>query len=611
MNTKRTIRVALAALASAGLVAGFITPAQAARSTVVVHATNPLSGFNSSVTGKSLVTNSDVGYLTGFGFNYYDNNKVLVKNTVFGNYKVVKSSSTDFRVQYTVNPGRVWSDGTPINAVDLLLSHVIRSNKYAIAAGLGDPKSASGTAFKTSAYSGVYDTWVVGDPELSADKMSLTIRYKGKLADWDVYGPGPSPVHTLILLSEGKKALGTVAENEAARKRFLDAYEDKNTTVLKAIAKVWSEDYNITSVDASTSPLLFVGNGGFTVKSAVTNQSVTLVENPRYNSGPKMSGSIDTIVFKFLSDGNPAIQALSNGELDLYSGQPTADSVAALKKISSVNVVGGKGATYEHWDLRLSAFPGEPEYNGIFAAKYGQRSLDLRRAFLLGLPRQEIVEKLIKPFNSDLPVLRSWTVMPGEDIYEQVIRSNGSQFFEGTQDQLNKRAIALVKKYYPDALKNPVKVNVIVPGNNPRRADEFALAKANLRKVGFDLVGDVRADWGSNLMKSQYDASFFGWSASSVVQPRLTTIFKSTGTQNYMGWNFPQVDKIYDALSSPLSRTVVAQRYISAERVFFENATTLPVFQFPTVTAVNKDLKGIKPAPPNPNLVWNYWEWSY
>jgi len=130
MNTKRTIRVALAALASAGLVAGFITPAQAARSTVVVHATNPLSGFNSSVTGKSLVTNSDVGYLTGFGFNYYDNNKVLVKNTVFGNYKVVKSSSTDFRVQYTVNPGRVWSDGTPINAVDLLLSHVIRSNKF-------------------------------------------------------------------------------------------------------------------------------------------------------------------------------------------------------------------------------------------------------------------------------------------------------------------------------------------------------------------------------------------------------------------------------------------------------------------------------------------------
>jgi len=607
----RTARIAVAALAAAGLVAGVVSPAQAARSTVVVHATNPLTGFNSSVTGKSLVTNSDVGYLSGMGFNYYDNNKVLIKNTVFGDYKIVKSSATDFRVQYTVNPGRVWSDGTPITAVDLLLSHVIRSNKYAIAAGLGDPKGAAGTAFKTSAYSGVYDTWVVGDPVLSADKMSLTVRYKGKLADWDVYGPGVSPVHTLILLSEGEKALGTVAQNEAARNRFLKAFDDKDTTVLKAIAKVWSESYNITEVTASTNPLLFVGNGGFTVKSAVTNASVTLVANPKYNSGPKMSGSIDTIVFKFVSDGNPAIQALSNGELDIYNGQPTSDAVAALKKIPSVNIVSGKLATYEHWDLRMKAFPGEAEYNGIFAAKYGQRSLDLRRAFLLGVPRQEIVEKLIAPFNPDLPVLRSWTVMPGEDVYDQVIRSNGSQYYEGTQDQLNKRAIALVKKYYPDAIKNPIKINVIVPGNNPRRADEFALAKANLRKIGFDLVGDVRADWGSQLTNSKYDASFFGWSAGSVIQPRLTSIFKSTGTQNYSGWIFPAVDKIYDDLSSPLSRTVVAQKYISAERVFFDNACTLPVFQFPSVTAVNKDLKGIKPGPLNPNTVWNYWEWTY
>ena len=52
MNKKQTLRVALAALASAGLVAGFIAPANAAtRSTVVVHDTNPMTGFNSSVSG--------------------------------------------------------------------------------------------------------------------------------------------------------------------------------------------------------------------------------------------------------------------------------------------------------------------------------------------------------------------------------------------------------------------------------------------------------------------------------------------------------------------------------------------------------------------------------
>ena len=399
MKSKRNVRIAVAALAAAGLVAGTFVPAKAAtRSTVVLHETNVLTGFNSSVTGYSLVTNSAVGYLTGSGFNYYDNNKNLIKNTVFGTYKVVKNASDDFRTQWTVNPGRVWSDGTPITGVDLLLSHMLSSNAYSIAAGLGDPKSKTNPpAFTTSGYSGIYDDNIVGEPVLSDDKMSVTLRFKKRIANWDLYGPGVSPVHTLVLMAEGKKALGTVAENEAARTRFLNAFLNKDTAVLKAIAKVWSNDYNIADVDSKTNPLLFVGNGGFLVKSAVNKQSVTLTANPTYNSGPKVTGAIDTIVYRFILDGNAASQALANGELDLYSGQATADGVAALKQIKTINIIGGKGATYEHWDIRMKEFQGEPEYNGIFAAKFGQRSLDLRRAFLLGIPRAEIVEKLIKP----------------------------------------------------------------------------------------------------------------------------------------------------------------------------------------------------------------------
>ena len=108
MKSMRTVRIAVAALAAAGLVAGSFVPAHGAtRSTVVIHDTNPLTGFNSSVSGYNLTANTAVGYLSGSGFNYYDDKKNLVKNTVFGSYKVVKNSPTDFRVQYTVNKGRV------------------------------------------------------------------------------------------------------------------------------------------------------------------------------------------------------------------------------------------------------------------------------------------------------------------------------------------------------------------------------------------------------------------------------------------------------------------------------------------------------------------------
>ena len=292
--------------------------------------------------------------LQGMGFNYYNNKKEIVQNTTFGSYKIIKKGATDFRVQYTVAPGRVWSDGTPITGVDLLLSNVLGSSAYSIAAGLGDPASKTAKpSFNGLGYGGTYDKNIVS-VTLSADEMSVTLQYKNPIANWDLYGPGPSPVHALVLLSEGKKALGTASENLAAKARFLQAYQSKDSAALKKMGDSWTNDYVVTTITKDTNPLLLVSNGGFIIESAVAKTSMTLKLNAKYNSGPKMSGSVDTVVFKVIGDGTAAIQALSNGEIDVYSGQATADAVAALKKISAVNVLGAQAAAYEHWDLHLS-----------------------------------------------------------------------------------------------------------------------------------------------------------------------------------------------------------------------------------------------------------------
>ena len=612
MKFTRSAKFALAAAASAALAVSLLTPAQAAtRSTVVIHDTNSLTSFNSGTPDTNLTINGAVGYLTGIGFNYYDDKKNVIQNKTFGSYKVVKNGSTDFRVQYTVEKGRVWSDGTPITAVDLLLSHVLSSNAYSKAAGLGDPDSDNVPAFNSNGYGGTYNDNIVGQPVLSADKMSVTLQYKKKIANWDLFGPGPSPVHTLVLISEGKKALQSVKDNEAARDRFLAAYNSKNTAVLKAIGKVWSEAYNITEVNDKTNPLLFVGNGGFLVDSAVTKSSVTLKKNPKYNSGPALSGSVDTVIFKFISDGTAASQALANGELDIYAGQATADAVAALKKISNVTVKGGIQSCYEHWDTRVSNAPGQPDYNGIFKG-HGGKGADLRRAFLLSIPREEITEKLIRPINPDAVVLGSTFLSPGENGYDRLVANNGSNFYVGSQDALNAKALRLVKKHFPSASpSNPVKVKVLVPGNNPRRAAEFALAKANAIKAGFDLQGDVQASWSPKIQLSEYDAMFFAYCQTAVSQTGTNANFKLGGGNNRTGVNLPTLDAILDKLQVPMDNRTLVSTVIQAERIIHNEGLTLGVFQFPAVTAYNKNLKGVKPAPLSPNLVWNYWEWAY
>ena len=613
MKFTRGAKFALATAASAALAFSLLTPAQAAtRSTVILHETNPITGLNCGLSATNSTTCSAVSYLQSAGFNYYNNKKELIRNTVFGSYKVVKNSATDFRTQWTVNPGRVWSDGTPITGEDLLLSHVGNSNAYSIAAGLGDPEGKDAPAFNGLGYSGVYDANIVGEPTLSADKMTVTLRFKKRIANWDLYGPGPLPVHTLVLMAEGKEKLGTVAENEAARDRFVDAFRDKDTALLKKMGKVWTDDYTITTVNDKTNPLLLVGNGGFQLESAVAKTSVTLKKNPKYNSGPAMSGSVDTVVFKFIGDGTAAAQALANGELDVYSGQATADGVAKLKAIKNVNVVGKDEVAYEHWDLHYDTAPDEAPYTGLFSVKDGARSKALRKAFLLALPRQEMMEKLIAPINGQTEPIRSTWLAPGSAAYDKLVAANGSAFYSrGTQASRNKSALALVRKFYPNALKNPLKVRVLVPGNNPRRASEFALAKANLAKVGFDLVGEVRTDWPSKLGNSDYDAYFFAWVASAVTQRQSAEVFDTNGGNNILGYSNKAVDAIIATLDTPMSETALVNKYIQIERLINADAVTIGVFIHPGVVAVNKDLKNVKPGPLSPTMVWNYWEWTY
>jgi peptide/nickel transport system substrate-binding protein len=613
----KKLRVAIVGSLSILLAASTLAPANGAKTGIVyLHEPNPLSGFNSAVVGFNLVTNSTIGYLTGAGFGYYDSSRTWVQNTTFGSYKVTSNKATDFRVQYTVAPGRVWSDGTPITGIDLLSTHMIYSRDYAKAAGLGDWDAKDKMAFNAAGLSSsTYSLYQTGDPVVSADEMSVTFKYKQKFPDWWLSVIGARPVHAWTLAAEGKTDLQSVAASNAARDRWYAAYKAKDTDLLTKIGTIWSTSYNSPDVNAATTnPLLWVNNGGFNVVSAIKGQSVTLKANPLYNSGPKVSGDIKNIIQKFVADGNPVVQALGNGEVSLYSGQQTADGVAALKKLAGVTTIGGLGGAYEHVDLRSGAyFSGGTPYTGLFAGN-GQKATDLRRAFLLCVPRQEIVEKLIATINPDIPPLRSVTVPSHEDAkYAKVIAANGSSYYVGTQASLNKRSLSLVQKYQKNAVKNPLKVNFLVPGNNARRAAQALLIKANMSKCGFDVNLDTQVDWSPKLRDSKYDASFFAWAATSTAQGSIRANWRSDGSNNYSGAKSgPGLDAILDdVFGRPMSDTVLTTAFIKIEREIFGKGYTLPLYQHPSVTAYDNDLKGVKASSLSPVKEWNHWDWKY
>ena len=614
MKLNRLASVAIATAATAGLAVGLLSPANAApKTTVSIVQSNALTGINPSVSNMNLTFNTDVAYLSSIGFTYYNNKATLVDNTAFGTYKVV--SQKPYKVQYTVNKGRVWSDGTPINGIDLLLTHVTSAGTYSQIAGLGDPTDADVTpAFDSLGYGGLYEQHVVGLPILSRDKMSITVEYGTKVPDWRLLSPGVFPVHTLMMMAEGKSKLGTLAENNAAKERFYKAFDTYNTASLKKMGAIWSKDYNINKVDASTNPLLLVGNGPFMIKSAVANGAVTMVRNPKYNSGPKVK-ALQRVVFKVIGDGTAAAQALKNGEIDVYAGQPTADAVAQLKAMApAVKVIGGDQAVYEHLDLRVGPAYGTQEpYNGPFAGM-SQKAKDLRTAFLLAYPREEIIAKIIKPINPTSSLMNSLMVFNSEPAYKDIVAKSGvSKYTEGTQASRTAAALALVKKHFPDAAagSGSVKIKLLFgQPNNSRRVSQAALAKAEWAKAGFDVDVTPTSGWSSFLEDPKFDAAFFAWVKSAAFQSGNVGTYETQA--NLQGYSNATIDKIYKELgATPMTPAQIADRFLKVDQELMKDAVTLPVFQHPSANGVNAKLQGVAPSPFSPNLVWNLWVWSF
>ncbi len=625
MTTSRLIRavagVAISGLTVAGLSLAAVAPAgAAARSTVIIHTSGEITSLNPSVINS--VYNANVNYLTSSGFIYYDSDTKLVRNTNFGSFSVTKNTPKDFRITYNVKPGQVWSDGTKIDAVDLLLSHVVSSAAYSKAAGLGDPGDKNSTlSFDSQGYGGSYSDNVVGNPALSNGNMTLTLRFAKPLPDWELLAPGPTPVHALSLMADGKKGLQSAAVNTAAKAKFLKDFTAKNSTNLKKIGKVWSTSYNIQTVDSSTNQLLLISNGGFIVKSA-TPTTMTLVRNAKYTSGPAMAKTnpIKTVVFSYIASSTAAAAALRNGDIDIfYEANGTAASKATLDSIRSATVVNTQAAVYSHLDLRVAPKYGKSNdpYTGPFAG-YGQKAQDLRRAFLLTVPREQMVDTLIKPVKSTAVPMNTQFTFPGTSSYSAITSQSGVDVYtKGTQAERTAQALALVKKHYPNASASNSEINVKLgfASSSGLRVSLSKLIAAEALKAGFKVDINGSADWLGDTSpeeNSEWDVSMYAFQLSALTQGTATEVYKTDGASNNWGWGTADLDKILTSLQSDyLTPAQALAKRIAADKIIVANSYGLPLYQNVSLIAFSKSLSGVDPSPLSPSIVWNYWKWHY
>jgi peptide/nickel transport system substrate-binding protein len=602
MKTKRISGVIAATAASALLLSGCATGAAdiVEGSSISVGWNQGFYSANSSTSNGNASANANILYMANSGFNYYDSESNLVKNEQFGTYELV--SSDPLTVKYTVNSGVKWSDGAAVDASDMLLAWIANSCllnnvEPTLDEDTGEVTNQeeldSGVFFDSASCGGDLGQ-VTQTPVISDGGRSVTLVYDSQIVDWEIlFGIGVS-AHVTTQVAFPDEEL----TDEAAKQKLIDAINNKDLAVLAPISKAWSTAYDMTDYPENTD--LLVSNGAYVITGLVADQSTTLTANPEYSWGP--SPKVETITVRIISEPLAAVQALANGEVDLISPQATADILDALAEYADfIDVVGGGEAVYEHIDLTFdNGGPFDPASYGDDADK----ALKVRQAFLKAIPRDKIVNDLIKPINPSAEVMNSFTQLPGYPWYDDIVAANGSSEYEYDAEG----ALALLEEA---GVSTPVNVKFLFSSTNARRGLEYVLIKEAAAEAGFNVIDSSSPTWSADLGSGTYDAALFAWVSTSTSVSGGQGIFTGGAGNNLTGYANAEVDALYKSLSTEFDPEVQKDLLTQIETLLWADAYGTTVFQHPGVTAYNKNkLSGVVPAPLSPNMFWNFWEWT-
>jgi peptide/nickel transport system substrate-binding protein len=550
---------------------GSTASATTANTTITAAHEQEFGSYNNNTADQNAVKNTVVLNQVLRGFWFFGTDGTVQPDKEFGTFE--KTSDNPLTVKYTINDKAVWSDGTPISCADLVLSWAANSNQFPT--GKKNEDGSEGQVFSTAGSTGYEDANV---PECNKGDKTATVTYKRPFADWNsLFAAGAIlPAHVL------EKQSG-VSDIIAAVKTALQSKDVSGLTKAGAFYNTgWIFKAGQYKADIAPSA------GPYQVTQWQGGQSLTMTANPKWWGTPPAS---KTVVVRFIAQDQQA-QALQNGEVQVIQPQPNADLLAQLKNIGNqVNIQNKDQFTFEHYDFNFR------KGNVFTDAK-------VRQAFAKCLPRQTIVDNLIKPVNPNAVVLNSLYALPFQPNYQAFASSNGSQAY-------NQVDIAGAKQLLTDAGKSGATVRIGYQTPNPRRSKEVALVRDSCGQAGFKIVDAGQSDFfGNGLANGNWDVALFAWSGSAIVTSNSSTYVTGGGNNNGKYSN-PQVDQLTKQLNAELDPAKQAQIQQQLDKiVFVQDLASIPAFAFPGVLAADKKIKGVEYNPSQSDITWNMDKWS-
>lgn len=481
------------------------------------------------------------------------NNKVLTNGDLMESIKV--TSEDPYTVEWKIKDGAKWSDGEAWDCDDFYLSWLAHSGK---AEGFN---AASTTGYE-----------LIEQPECK-DANTFTAKFSQPYIDYEG------------LFASGAILPAHILEKETGIKDVTSIKPDSQQ--VSEVADFWANGWK--GFDADLMP----GSGPYTIKSFDRNSgNVVLAKNPEWigaKGGPR------EVTVRTIPDTQAMATALENGEIDVAaSTQPDSTAATTLQNLESQGVTYGSAPqlTYEHLDLN---------FKRIFSDEAA------RKAFFAVVPRQEIVDKLLKGVQPDAEVLQSIVFFQGEEGYQDAYSDKAGQGAEAAEKILQEAGW----KKGGDGIyaKNGKRFSVEISHNeNARRKQTVEIIQSAAAKAGIEVKDDQDANFlAGRVDKGDYDVALFGWSS----EPFKTTqqdIYTTGGGQNWQGLSDKKVDQSYEAAVKSTKKDQARKHYQAADKALANSHATLPLFATPSMWGF-RGIDRVYMQSYN-GALWNVGEWE-
>jgi peptide/nickel transport system substrate-binding protein len=358
-----------------------------------------------------------------------------------------------------------------------------------------------------------------------------------------------------------------------------------------------------------------ISSGPMLVKSFTPDEKVVLVPNDNYWD---KKASVPQVVFVPMRDSNTEVNAFRSGEVDMIYPQ---NQIGLRKKIESVKgskYTSSLGPVWEHFDM-LSTVKGLDDVN-------------VRKAIATAMPRQQIVDRVVKDANPDAQVLDNvmWMVnqqenyAPNWNIYPH----------SGDVDAANKILddAGWVKGSDDIRAKDGVKLSFRVGTTSGDQARELAqqMIQEQMKKIGIALKIENSPDiLDVNMTGYDFDTIMFAWVGSP--DPFSNNIIWLSGASpqqcskanakkgncdssglNYTKVNDPQVDALLNATDRETDPAQRAALFNQADvQLATNDVTVIPLFQKPTQLGYRNTIGGVVDNPTQDGFTWNIEDWTY